>query len=153
MPTLQPVVHAQGEGEPNRAFGLTRWFRITPESVDGAFSVFEEIIPEGEGPPLHIHHVEHELFTVLAGSVKFHCEGEEAVVGAGATVLIPPGARHAFRGMGPGDARVTVMLTPGRGADFFKDVEKENLNPAEHFDRIKEIASDYALEFVGPPID
>lgn len=125
---------------------------MTAENTNGAFCVFEEEIPEGEGPPLHIHHEEHELFTVLSGAVRFHCEGEEATVGAGATVLIPPGARHAFRGMGPGAARVTVMLTPGRGEGFFRTVEAEGLSPAADKARIDEIAEDYALSFVGPPL-
>ena len=153
MTDLTPTVHGPGEGEPNAAFGLRRWFRVTPEMTGGAFCVFEEIIPEGEGPPLHIHHEEHEVFTVLSGAVKFHCEGEEAVAGPGFTIMIPPGARHAFRGVGPGASRVSVMLSPGRGEGFFRDVEAENLHPPADMPRIKEIAERYALEFVGPPID
>ncbi|MEM7547199.1 MAG: cupin domain-containing protein [Pseudomonadota bacterium] len=153
MSSLTPIVHGPSEGEPNSAFGLQRWFRVTPEMTGGAFCVFEEVIPEGEGPPLHIHYEEHELFTVLSGSVKFHCEGEEAVAGPGFTILIPPGARHAFRGVGPGPSRVSVMLSPGRGEGFFRDVEAEGLSSQKDFPRIKEIAKGYAVEFVGPPLD
>ncbi|MEO0359753.1 MAG: cupin domain-containing protein [Pseudomonadota bacterium] len=149
---LQPITHEPGEGEPNAAFGLKRWFRVRADDVDGAFCVFEEEIPEGEGPPVHIHHEEHELFTVLTGAVRFHCDGVEKTMGAGGTVLIPPGARHAFRGVGPGPSRVTVMLTPGRGEGFFRDVEAEGLVPGRDKARIDEIAEDYALSFVGPPL-
>lgn len=151
--SLDPIVNAPGSGEPNAAFGLRRRFRVTAAATGGAFCVFEETIPEGEGPPLHIHHREWELFTVLSGNVKFRCEAEEAIAGPGWTVAIPPGARHAFRGMGPGPALVSVMLSPGAGEGFFRQVEAEGLVPGRDRARIDEIAAAFALEFVGPPLD
>ena len=147
-----PIVHGPGEGEPNGAFGLRRWFRITAADTGGAFCLFEEEIPEGAGPPLHIHHEERETFAVLSGQVRFHCEGREAVLGPGSTVMIPAGARHAFRGVGPGVSRVLVMLSPGRGEGFFRAVEAEGLRPGADMARIEEIAKRFALEFVGPPL-
>lgn len=147
-----PIIHGAGEGEPNAAFGLRRWFRITAADTAGAFAIFEEEIPAGAGPPLHIHHEEREVFTVLSGRVKFHCDGREAELGAGSTVMIPAGARHAFRGVGPGPSRVLVMLSPGRGEGFFREVEAEGLRPGADKARIDEIAKRYALEFVGPPL-
>ncbi len=78
-----PIIQGPGEGEPSAAFGLPRWFRVTAADTDGAFAHFEEEIPEGAGPPLHIHHEEREVFTVLSGRVKFHCEGREAALGRG----------------------------------------------------------------------
>lgn len=78
-----PIIQGPGEGEPDAAFGLRRWFRLTAADTDGAFAHFEEEIPEGAGPPLHIHHEEREVFTVLSGRVKFHCDGREAALGRG----------------------------------------------------------------------
>ncbi|GFE67072.1 cupin domain-containing protein [Litoreibacter roseus] len=149
----KPIVHGPGQGEHNSAFGLNRYFRVTPEHTGGAFCIFEEEIEEGAGPPLHIHHTEQEVFTVLSGSVKFHCDGEETVAGPGTTALIPAGARHAFRGIGPGISRVLVMLVAGKGEGFFRDVETEGLSPKNGMPRINEIAAEYSVEFVGPPID
>lgn len=148
-----PIVNAPATGEPNSVFGFKRYFRITPQDTNGAFCVFEEEIEEGAGPPLHIHHTEHEMFTVLSGSVKFHCDGTEAVAEAGTTALIPPGARHAFKGIGPGTSRVLVMLSPGRGEGFFREVAKQGLSPKDDVDRVNEIAAKYSVEFVGPPLD
>ncbi len=148
-----PIVSQPGSGEPNDAFGLHRWFRVSAASTGGAFCLFEEEIPEGAGPPLHIHHEEWELFAVLSGQVKFRCEAAEVIAGPGWSVAIPPGARHAFRGMGPGAARVAVTLTPGGGEGFFRDVVAEGLRPPTDMARIVEIAARYGLEFVGPPID
>lgn len=147
-----PIVHHPGDGAHNAAFHLDRWFRLTPRDTGGAFALFEEHIPQGSGPPLHIHHTEHEIFTVLTGRVRFHCDGHEAEATPGTTVLIPPGAPHAFKGLGPGMSRVLIQLSPGRGVGFFTDVAAENLSPETDMDRILQIAADYDLEFVGPPL-
>ncbi|MEM9012266.1 MAG: cupin domain-containing protein [Pseudomonadota bacterium] len=149
MPAL---IHGPEGGEANRAFNLRRWFRVTPGDTDGAFAVFEEEIPEGSGPPLHIHHTEHELFTVLSGRVLFHADGEETAGDPGYTILIPPGIPHAFKGLGPGPSRVLVMLSPGRGEGLFREVEAEGLQPGRDTARIEEIGARYDVEFVGPPL-
>src|SRR5690606_25510550 len=84
----QAVVHQAGEGEANHAF-LTRRFRLMPEDTGGTFALWEEEIPEGVGPPLHVHHDAQELFVVLEGRVRFRCSGRETEAGPGASVLIP----------------------------------------------------------------
>lgn len=146
----QAVIHGLGEGEANGAFGLRRWFRVTPEHTGGTFTVFEEDVPEGHGPPLHIHHDAQELFVVLSGRVRFRCSDREAEAASGATVLIPQGAEHAFKALE--DSRVLVTLTPGGEIDFFRRVEAEGLKPPQDMARITEIARDYHLEFTGPPL-
>ncbi|MEM9357193.1 MAG: cupin domain-containing protein [Pseudomonadota bacterium] len=146
------MVHGSREGQENTGLGFKRWFRITPEDTHGRFAVFEEEVPEGAGPPLHVHKTEDEQFTVLSGSLKFHCNGDELVVGPGTTVLIPAGARHAFKGVGPGSSTILVMLTPGHGEGLFRDVAREKLDPHTDMARITEIAAEYGVEFVGPPL-
>lgn len=145
----QAVVHQAGEGEANHAF-LTRRFRLGPEDTGGTFALWEEEIPEGVGPPLHVHHDAQELFVVLEGRVRFRCSGRDVEAGPGASVLIPQHAEHTFKGLGPGTSRVLVQLIPGRGIGFFR--EAEGLDPETQMDRILEIAREYELEFVGPPI-
>ena len=133
------LIHGLGDGEENNGFGFKRWFRIRPEDTGGAFAVFEEEIPEDAGPPLHIHKTEFEQFTVLSGSIRFHCNGEEAIAHPGTTVLIPPGARHAFKGIGPGLSRVIIMLSPGRGEGFFRDVEAGKLHSTGDIEKVEKL--------------
>jgi mannose-6-phosphate isomerase-like protein (cupin superfamily) len=147
----QAVVHQPGEGEENRAF-LRRRFHVTPEDTGGTFAAWVEEVPEGAGPPLHIHHDAQEFFCVLEGRVRFRCSGREADVGPGGTVLIPQHAEHTFKGIGPGLSRVLVTLTPGRGIGFFREVERLGLSPERDMDRILAIAREYDLELAGPPI-
>ena len=146
------IVRHANEGTPNGAFGLPRVFKVSSAETGGAFAVWEEDIPEGAGPPLHVHHGQHELFVVLKGRVLFHCDGKEVEVGEGGTVCVPPDTPHTFKGLGSGTSRCLVTLTPGKGADFFTAVEDEDLNPGDHMPRIVEIGQAHGLEFVGPPL-
>ena len=148
----QAIVHQAGEGEVNHAFGMTRRIRVTPEQTGGTFSVWEDEIPEGVGPPLHVHHDAQELFVVLEGRVRFRCSGREVDVGPGGTVLIPQRAEHTFKAVGPGLSRAMVTITPGRLVGFFREVEAAGLTPDANMDRIAGIAKEYDLEFIGPPI-
>lgn len=145
----QAIVHRVGEGEANHAF-LTRHFRLGPEDTGGTFALWEEEIPEGVGPPLHIHHDAQELFIVLEGRLRVRCAGRDTEVGAGASVLIPQHAEHTFKGLGPGTTRVLVQLVPGHGVGFFR--EAAGLDPATDMEKITEIARKYDQEFTGPPI-
>ena len=146
----QAVVHGAGEGEINRAFGMSRQIRLTPEDTGGTFAAWVEEVPEGVGPPLHVHHDAQEFFLVIEGRVRFHCSGREADVGPGGTVLVPQHAQHTFKVLGPGSARMLVTMTPGRFVGFFR--EAEGLDPATEMDRIREIAREYEMEFTGPPL-
>ena len=148
----QPIIRHAGEGTRNGAFGLPRVFKVTPDETDGALALWEEDIPENVGPPLHVHHGQHEVFVVLKGRVLFHCDGTEVEMGEGGVVCVPPDTPHTFKGIGPGTSRCLVTLTPGAGAGFFTAVEAEALNPADHMPRIVEIGAAHGLEFVGPPL-
>lgn len=142
-----------GSGEANRAFGLTRRFRVTAEQTGGVFALFEEEIPERAGPPLHVHKAEHETFLVTEGAVRFRVDGaEDLIAEVGDVVVIAPGTPHTFQGAAPGTSRALVQLTPGAAAGLFAAVESEGLNPAHDMARIAEIAAAHNLEFVGPPI-
>lgn len=139
------------ESPDNRAFGLSRWFHVASEETGGAFSAWIEEVAPGSGPPLHVHTRESEVFTVLEGSLLFQLEEEQLTAHAGETVVIPRGARHTFHNAGDAPARALIALTPGGGEQFFRDVDAEGLGPAD-MARIEQIAAEYGLQFVGPPI-
>ena len=142
-----------GQDDANEAFGLRRVIRVRPEHTGGAFAIFEENVPEGAGPPLHVHQREHETFTVIEGRIRFRAAEEEFVAEAGDIVLIPPGTPHTFQGKGPGIARALVQLSPGAAAGFFEAVTAEGLSPPADMARIEEIAAAHNIAFVGPPLD
>ncbi len=148
---MTAVFRPPGSGTPNHAF-FTRRFLVESDDRKGSCTVFRETVPPGAGPPLHVHHREQETFYVISGSIRLHCEGEDQTLEAGGFGLIPPGTKHTFKNEGSTEAEVLVTLTPGGGEGFFKAVEAEQLDPATDMQRIAEIAAEYGLEFVGPPL-
>lgn len=149
---VAPIIHRPGEGETNGAFGLRRVFRLLPDGNASGIGLFEEYVPQGAGPPLHIHHDAEELFTVLEGQVLFHCDGHESDLGPGSTVLIPRGARHAFKGLSEGTSRLLIQLTPGHSVGMFMEAEAEGVSAKEDPERFRDLAARYQMEFVGPPL-
>ncbi|HZA92055.1 MAG TPA: hypothetical protein VE420_05450, partial [Gemmatimonadales bacterium] len=69
----------------------------------------------------------------------------------GDTVLIPKGAPHSFKNIGPSEGQLLITLTPGEGDGFFIEVERLGLHTSRDMPQIVEIAGRYGLEFVGPP--
>lgn len=138
-----------GSGPIEEALGQRRAMRVATDAA----AVIEEWIPEGSGPPLHIHRGEVETFLLLEGRLRFRADEETFEAEPGAVVVIPPGTPHAFRGLGPGEARALIQLTPGRAAGFFSAVASERLSIPADMERIVEVARAHDMEIVGPPLD
>lgn len=146
------AIHAAlGQGEENRAFNLTRRTRVPPEATGGAFAIWEEEIPAGAGPPLHVHEKEHEVFTVISGRVRFRAGETDMETAPGDVVMIPPGLPHTFKGLE--DSVATVMLSPGAASKFFAAVTASGASPETDMDTVVRIAADHNIRFVGPPLD
>jgi len=147
------VLRRADQGRINGAFGLPRCFKVTAEESGGSMTVWSEDVPVGGGPPLHVHHREHELFYVVSGRLLYQCAETRAEAAAGAVVMIPPAAPHTFLNIGDSTASMIVTMTPGGIEGMFEEVEAEGLvaGPAT-MPRIAEIAARYNLSFVGPPL-
>jgi mannose-6-phosphate isomerase-like protein (cupin superfamily) len=60
----------------------------------------------------HLHPHQEERFTIIAGEAHFTVNGEQRVVGAGETIVVPVGVRHAERNPGPVEIEGVVELRP-----------------------------------------
>ncbi len=148
---MDAIHAAAGTGPENRAFGLVRRTRVPSDATGGAFAIWEEEIPEGAGPPLHVHGKEHEVFTVLSGRLRFVAGDREFVAKAGDVMMIPPGLPHTFKGLEPSVA--LVQLSPGMASGFFAAVTAAGVDPTRDMDRVREIAAAHNISFVGPPLE
>ncbi len=151
MANQEIVIRRDGDGEVNQAFGLPRTFLIRSEDTAAALSQWVEGVPGGLGPPMHVHHREQELFRVLNGSFRFWCGEETFEIRSGDTVLIPSGAHHTFKNIGPDAGQLLITMTPGGLEKFFDEVEAQQLHPSTDMPQIGALAAQYNLEFVGPP--
>jgi quercetin dioxygenase-like cupin family protein len=93
--------------------------RVHSEDVGGAFTIIEVRGPAHTGPPLHYHEEREEIFEVLEGRFRFHCEGEEFDAGPGTSVVIRRNSVHGWVILGPAPARLLFTFVPGGIDEFF----------------------------------
>ena len=74
--------------------------------------MFECPIPSGEGPPLHRHEREDELFYVIEGRFKFSVDGKEFVGERGSFACGPRGSVHSFRNIDSVPGLLHITCTP-----------------------------------------
>ncbi len=140
----------------NGGLGLLRG---TGDQTEGRFAVLELVAPKGFASPLHIHRREDEFFVVLSGEVRVQ-HGEAVIEAvAGSVVYGPRDVAHAFH-VDSAEARLLLLFGPAGVEGFFRDGGKPAgflglPPPDEQFldkQALKEIASRYGQEFVGPPL-
>ena len=130
---------------------------ISGEETGGQYSVLENRIPEGDMPPLHVHHDEDEVFHVLDGDVTLFLPGQKITLGVGETFRAARGVPHTYRVESP-TARLLVFCAPARFDGFVRAVSEpaaeEELPPrGRPFDteRFAATAAEYGIELLGPP--
>jgi len=128
-------------------------YKVNGADTNGALDVFVLTIQQRSGPPLHIHHHQHETIHFLKGSYKvqlgdavFHCE-------PGGFVYIPMGVRHAFLNVSDQPGECVITFSPGGTDKFFEEFAP--VVRAEHTPdpaKIAQIFAKHGWELVGPPL-
>ncbi|MBV9529082.1 cupin domain-containing protein [Sphingomonas sp.] len=77
----------------------------------GRWSMMEQLMPMGAGPPPHKHLWSDETFYILDGQITYLIEGEIKTAATGAFVSIARGTGHAFR-VDSDTARILNGYTP-----------------------------------------
>jgi len=94
---------------------------VSGEETDGRYAVLEILVPEGDMPPLHVHHEEDEVFHIVDGEVTFFLPGRQLSLTAGETFRAPQGVPHTYRVESP-SARWLVVCAPARFDAFVRAV-------------------------------
>jgi quercetin dioxygenase-like cupin family protein len=77
-------------------------------------------VDDGQTCPYHEHARKHETFMVMKGQVKMVVDGTPRIMNEGDTLVMEPGKRHAFTGIGP--ALILECSMPSmRGDNFFEN--------------------------------
>jgi mannose-6-phosphate isomerase-like protein (cupin superfamily) len=72
-------------------------FKVRGEQTNGALSAFESVAAPGEGPPLHLHVNQDEVWYVLEGRFRVKVDNEVEDAPPGALVFIPRACRTRGR--------------------------------------------------------
>ena len=130
---------------------------VSGEDTDGRYAVLEILVPEGDMPPLHVHHEEDEIFHVLDGQVTLFLPESEVSLSAGETFRAPQGIPHTYR-VESSTARWLVFCAPARFDAFVRAVSepapREELPPrGRPFDpeSFAAEAAQYGIQLLGPP--
>ena len=131
--------------------------RVSGEETDGRYSVLEILVPGGDMPPLHVHHVDDETFMVLEGEVSLHTPGVSVTAGPGGIVYAPRGVPHVYR-VESETARWRVFSSPPAFPEFLLETsepapaaELPTRPPSITPEGLTEVAARYGIEILGPP--
>ena len=124
-------------------------FKVRGEQTNGALTALENVIPPGQGPPLHTHANEDESWYVIDGELRFRLDRDVQLAPAGSFVFVPRGTPHCFQNVADAPARILVMFTPAGMERFFDRFAALSAPDPEAF---RSIGAPLGMEVVGPPL-
>ena len=133
--------------------GETLLYKVTGEDTGNALDTFLLNIQPKSGPPLHIHHRQHETIFFIKGSYKVQLGDDVFRCEAGGFVHIPMGVRHAFMNVSDQPGECLVSFTPGGTEKFFEEFAPvvRSQHPPDPA-KIAPIFAKFGWELVGPPL-
>jgi quercetin dioxygenase-like cupin family protein len=117
MPAGEPLVLDFGLGRFSEIGEIEFW--VANEEEAGYCGKFL-FVEDRQTCPYHRHDIKHETFFVMKGRVRMVIDGAERILSEGELLVMPPGQRHSFTGVGP--ALLLEVSMPSRRSDnFFAD--------------------------------
>ncbi|MCV9936145.1 cupin domain-containing protein [Boseaceae bacterium BT-24-1] len=89
--------------------GVMTLMRVSALVRSAQLCIFEQFCDPGLGAPIHLHAVE-EVLEVMEGEAEITLSGENLILRANQSMLIPAGAKHSFRNIGTGILKVRATL-------------------------------------------
>jgi quercetin dioxygenase-like cupin family protein len=125
--------------------------RESGAETGGRLLSFDLFLPPGAHVPArHVHPVQEEQFTVVAGRMRFRLGRRTILAHPGDTVLVPAGTAHWFGNAGAGVAHVRVDVRPAlRMEELFEAAAamgRARLFPGARLPRPSDLAL-FLLEF------
>ena len=113
--------------------------------------MLEFVISPKNGPALHTHVREDEVWFVLEGDFRFKAGEAMFQVSQGGMAFGPRGVPHNFQNVGEAPGRLLVITAPSGAERLFEDYAGLLPGPVKPED-LATIARANWVEFVGPPL-
>jgi quercetin dioxygenase-like cupin family protein len=125
--------------------------KISGSDTDGGFAMFEQTsLSPGRGTPLHVHHLQDEVFYVVEGNYFFQVGEEKYHLGAGDSIFMPMKVPHAWTQVSE-KGKMTVLFQPaGKMEHFFVTVAAMEHEPTK--EEMAKLFTDNEMQIVGPPL-
>jgi quercetin dioxygenase-like cupin family protein len=138
-----------GEREPLNVLGMPLTMLCEARETKGNWSLFEEEVPLGMGPPAHRHDWD-EAYYILDGEVDFTIDGNSVRSCRGDFNYLPRGTVHGFKGASETPARVLIFASPAHGSEFFHEISEEVSTMPDDLAKIPAIGRRHGIEFMPP---
>lgn len=145
----EPLIVKSGRGETLDVLGVTIRFLSRAEDTAKAWSLMENIIPEGAGPPPHFHPWG-EAYYLISGEVEFQVGDETLRVSGGDFVYAPANTVHAFQGASKTPARMLIFDAPAHAEGFFKEIDREVRKLPDDLAKMPAIGDRHQVTFLPP---
>lgn len=117
MPDVEPLVLDFGLDKFDEIGEIEFW--VANEEEYGYCGKFL-FVADGQTCPYHKHNQKHETFFVMKGQVRMVIDDADQVLQEGDVLVMPPGQRHSFTGIGPA-LLLEVSMPSVRQDNFFAD--------------------------------
>lgn len=144
---MRATIVKSGERAPLHVLGMPLRFLCDARETQGAWSLFEEDVPLGKGPPPH-HHDWDEAYYVLEGAIDFEIDGSPVTIEAGDFARLPANTVHGFKGASAEGSRVLIFAAPGHASEFFEEVNSEVRALPDDLSKVPEIGSRHGIHFM-----
>lgn len=137
-----------GERDALNVLGMPLRFLCDARETGGTWSLFEEEVPLGMGPPPHRHDWD-EAYYVLDGEVDFTIDGAPARSRPGDFNYFPRNTIHSFKGASSSPAHVLIFAAPAHASEFFEEISSEVRDLPDDLRKIPEIGLRHGIEFMS----
>lgn len=120
--------------------------------TSGSMTVLEFVMGPKQGPALHTHLREDELWYVLEGEFRFKAGDAMLQASTGGMAFGPRGVPHCFQNIGETPGRLLVVTTPSGLERFFEQGAEVLLSDPVDPDALASLGRANWLDFVGPPL-
>ena len=136
-----------GERAPLNVLGMPLTMLCEASETGGSWSLFEEAVPFGMGPPAHRHDWD-EAYYILDGEVDFEIDGKHVKSSTGDFSYLPRNTIHGFKGASEAPAKVLIFAAPAHGSEFFHELNQEIRNLPEDGAKMPAIGKRHGIHFV-----
>jgi quercetin dioxygenase-like cupin family protein len=134
-------------------------FLATGKDTNGKYALWENLVPPGGGPPLHVHSREEEGFYILEGEIKFQAGDQQIVATAGMFMNMSIGLPHSFKNESGKPAKMMIIVAPAGLENMFLEAGaalpdgSTNALPKtqDEINKLVAIAPKYGIEILLPP--
>lgn len=121
--------------------------KISGKDTRGQLAVFEYIGKERTGPPLHLHHDQDEIFSIIEGEYLFQVGEEQFKANAGDTVFAPRGIPHTWIQLSDTGRQVYSVQPAGKLEEMFVKLNELKGPPTAKV--LADIHKEAGLEIIG----